>query len=146
MLKKDLADGLGISTTMVRKCARRGMPTDSVDAARLWRSRHLESIRTKDFRADGNIGRQRKRHIEPQPDRSAPLDRPGVGEAAMFDSAVIFAERHGLERFGPLLIALASVMSDEGHAASQLGAKTRPAWDQWDALDTAHERLLADAP
>jgi hypothetical protein len=37
-----LAVELGISRTMVYKAAARGMPVDSIDAARDWRRRHVE--------------------------------------------------------------------------------------------------------
>lgn len=51
MLKKDLADALGISAAMVSKLSKRGMPTDSVERARRWRKRHLEQGRVKGMRA-----------------------------------------------------------------------------------------------
>lgn len=43
----DLARELGISTSMVSRLAKRGMPTDSVERAARWRRRHLEPARTK---------------------------------------------------------------------------------------------------
>ena len=51
MLRKDLAQALGISAGMVTRLAKRGMPCDSVDSARRWRERHLEPARTKFNRA-----------------------------------------------------------------------------------------------
>ncbi len=53
MLKKELADALGISGPMVSKLAKRGMPTDSVERAQRWRKRHLEPGRLKTNRASG---------------------------------------------------------------------------------------------
>lgn len=52
MLKKDLAEQLGISAAMVSKLVKRGMPTDSVERARRWRRRHLEPGRVKGVRFD----------------------------------------------------------------------------------------------
>ena len=54
MLKKELADALGISGPMVSKLAKRGMPTDSVERAQRWRKRHLEPGRLKSNRAKGD--------------------------------------------------------------------------------------------
>ena len=53
MLKKELADALGISAPMVSKLAKRGMPTDTVERAQRWRKRHLEPGRLKTNRASG---------------------------------------------------------------------------------------------
>ena len=50
MLHKDLAKALGISGAMVSRLAKRGMPTDTVERAMRWRSRHLEPARTKAWR------------------------------------------------------------------------------------------------
>lgn len=47
MLKKDLAQALGISGAMVSKLAKRGMPTDSLERAQRWRKRHLEPGRVE---------------------------------------------------------------------------------------------------
>lgn len=47
MLKKELAQALGISAAMVSKLAKRGMPTDTVERAQRWRKRHLEPGRLK---------------------------------------------------------------------------------------------------
>jgi hypothetical protein len=52
MQLKDLAAGLGISAAMVTKLKKRGMPTDSVEAAAKWRRRHLEPARTKGMRME----------------------------------------------------------------------------------------------
>lgn len=51
MLKKDLAEALGISGAMVSKLAARGMPTHSIAAARHWRAANLSQGHTKQFRA-----------------------------------------------------------------------------------------------
>lgn len=52
MTKTELAGHLGISVSMVSRLAKRGMPTDTVERARRWRKRHLQTIRTKDHRID----------------------------------------------------------------------------------------------
>ena len=54
MLKKDLAEQLGISGAMVSRLAKRGMPTDSLERAQRWRRRHLEQGRMKGNRFDPN--------------------------------------------------------------------------------------------
>jgi hypothetical protein len=161
MLRKDLATALGISVQMVGRLKKRGMPVDSISSAQKWRNRNLQISRTREYRADGNSGKRisgRERRpagrvedadldIGQLDDRDL-LDRPGMGEATMFNSAAIFAERHGIERYGALLIHLAIVMSDEGHAVShEVGEVPEAVWDAWDGLDAAYERLQAkDAP
>lgn len=47
MLKKDLAEELGISPAMVTKLTKRGMPSDTPEAAREWRRRNLEPGKVK---------------------------------------------------------------------------------------------------
>lgn len=56
MLKKDLAAALDISLTMLRRLEARGMPVDSIEAAKRWRARNLETTRTKAYRFGGNTG------------------------------------------------------------------------------------------
>ncbi len=53
MLKKDLAQLLGVSESMVSRHAKQGMPTDSAERAKRWRKRHLEPGRVKGSRYDG---------------------------------------------------------------------------------------------
>ena len=67
MLKKELADALGISGPMVSKLAKRGMPTDSVERAQRWRKRHLEPGRIKSNRAKGDT---QKTPTPAQPNRA----------------------------------------------------------------------------
>lgn len=52
MMKKELAELLGISGSMVSKLAKRGMPVDSLERAQRWRKRHLEPGRVKGMRYD----------------------------------------------------------------------------------------------
>lgn len=52
MLKKELAQHLGVSESMVSRHAKQGMPTDSVERAQRWRKRHLEPGRVKGSRYD----------------------------------------------------------------------------------------------
>lgn len=52
MLKKELAQLLGVSESMVSRHAKKGMPTDSVERAQRWRRRHLEPGRIKGQRYD----------------------------------------------------------------------------------------------
>lgn len=50
MLKKELAEALGISPAAVTKLSKRGMPTDTLERAQRWRRRHLEPSRVKGVR------------------------------------------------------------------------------------------------
>jgi len=52
MNRKELADAIGISGAMVTKLARRGMPTDSIEGADVWRRENLEWTRAKGVRSD----------------------------------------------------------------------------------------------
>ncbi|QEA13777.1 helix-turn-helix domain-containing protein [Comamonas flocculans] len=52
MQKKELAELLGISASMVSRLAKRGMPTDTIERATRWRNRHLEPSRVKGNRPD----------------------------------------------------------------------------------------------
>ncbi len=54
MKQFELAQALGISTGMVSRLVKRGMPTDSVERAQRWRKRHLEPGRVKGSRFDPN--------------------------------------------------------------------------------------------
>lgn len=75
MLKKELAEALGISAAMVSKLAKRGMPTDSVERAQRWRRRHLEPGRVKGVRYE------RTRPAAPDPVQLA----EALGLAALSD-------------------------------------------------------------
>jgi phage terminase Nu1 subunit (DNA packaging protein) len=88
MLKKELAEALGISGAMVSKLSKRGMPTDSVERAMRWRRRHLEPGRIKsiprnpppdDGQVTGDVAAD-KRHDE---DRDAARTRREIAEANM---------------------------------------------------------------
>lgn len=59
MNKSRLARDLGISRTSVYKLEKRGMLTDSLEAALTW-WRSLLSVQTKDWRIDGNPGVKRQ--------------------------------------------------------------------------------------
>lgn len=52
MTKKELAQLLGISGSMVSKLSKIGMPTDTLERAQKWRKRHLEPGRMKGTRFD----------------------------------------------------------------------------------------------
>lgn len=52
MQQKELAALLDISTAMVSRLAKRGMPTDTLERAQRWRKRHLEPGRIKGSRFD----------------------------------------------------------------------------------------------
>ena len=50
MQQKQLAKLLGVSTSIVSRHAKRGMPTDTIERAEKWRKRHLEPGRIKGTR------------------------------------------------------------------------------------------------
>ncbi len=52
----DLAQHLGISRQMAYRHKARGMPTNSIEAAKEWRKRNLDFTQTKSWRIDGNPG------------------------------------------------------------------------------------------
>lgn len=52
MQQNELAKLLDISTAMVSRLAKRGMPTDTLERAQRWRKRHLEPGRVKGTRFD----------------------------------------------------------------------------------------------
>jgi transcriptional regulator with XRE-family HTH domain len=48
--QNDLAAAIGISASMLSRLKKRGMPVDSLPAARAWRKRHLNTSLTKPYR------------------------------------------------------------------------------------------------
>lgn len=152
MRRNDLASALGISAEMVRRLAKRGMPTDSAEGAKRWRAQNLDLLRTKQYRAGGNTGKR----YEPKPkpvvpptsawDAASPI--PGVAEANMHASAALFAVRFGIERFGPLLVHLGCVMSDDGHDVQTLALSRNAdpypdiADHVWEAISDEYFRML----
>lgn len=119
MLKKDLAEALGITPQMVRKLELRGMPMDTVESARQWRSRHLELTRTKRYRADGNTGLPYKPVAPRQVQAPRPVAGEGVAEFELYRAAASFAVQFGLARFGPLMVHIGCSMTDAGSDAMQ---------------------------
>ena len=65
-----LAELLGIAKSAVSAQAKRGMPTDSLEAAQLWRTQHLDPARKKGARLDA--------HYQP----SRPAQRPQPAPAS----------------------------------------------------------------
>jgi predicted transcriptional regulator len=60
LTQAELGELLGISQQMVSRLKSLGMPTDSAEAARAWRARHLDSRLTVDYRLQRQ--RRRRRH------------------------------------------------------------------------------------
>lgn len=71
MLKKELAQLLGVSESMVSRHAKQGMPTDSVERAQRWRKRHLEPGRVKGQRYDPKAKAATTTKAAPAPDLGA---------------------------------------------------------------------------
>lgn len=88
MLKKELAEALGISAAMVSKLAKRGMPTDSVERAQRWRRRHLEPGRVKGVRYE----RTRQPALDPVQQVEA-LGRAALGDFKTHEAALRAALR-----------------------------------------------------
>lgn len=72
MKMTELGRFLGISTAQVSRLAKRGMPTDSVDAARRWRQINLDSVRQREIPgnkvthgAEFDLMRRRLEYLEP---------------------------------------------------------------------------------
>lgn len=58
MKMKELCYALGISEAMGYRLKKDGMPTYSIEAAEKWRANHLDTLRTKNHRSDGNTGKK----------------------------------------------------------------------------------------
>lgn len=58
MKMKELCYALGISEAMGYRLKKDGMPTYSIEAAEKWRAKHLDTLRTKNHRSDGNTGKK----------------------------------------------------------------------------------------
>lgn len=131
MLRKDLAAALGISGSMVSRLGKRGMPTHDVASARRWRDRHLEPGRMKGMRLEPPK--------PPSPPPSAPrvfdTDVSNVAEA--FISLAKFVAAQGIDRYGQMLVHLATVMNDLDHERLHRWRDEVPqeVWDAWDRLD-----------
>ncbi|NJD24072.1 MAG: hypothetical protein FIB06_01565 [Betaproteobacteria bacterium] len=73
MTLNQLAESLGLSLSTIKKHKKRGMPTNSVEAAAEWRDRHLSTLSRKEYRIDGNPG---KSDTLPPAARMAPRELP----------------------------------------------------------------------
>lgn len=60
MKKTQLARDLGISRQIVYRLRDKGMPVDSLEAARDWRKRHINVFMSKDGRIDDNSGTKKQ--------------------------------------------------------------------------------------
>lgn len=90
MLQKELATALGISSAMVSRLAKRGMPTDSIERATRWRKRHLEPGRVKGQRVDTIPPTITK--PSPVPQKPSLLD--GLITALQGQAASLVSQRH----------------------------------------------------
>lgn len=75
---KDIAQALGISVVMGYRLRKRGMPIDSVEAARRWRDKNLDPCRRKEWRVDGNLGGCGDKREIPSPSPRTPAPQGGV--------------------------------------------------------------------
>jgi hypothetical protein len=64
LTKIELARLLDISDRQVRKLAKLGMPTNSLEAAQSWRSSRMDATQAKGNRIDGNPGKKAKQQPE----------------------------------------------------------------------------------
>lgn len=125
MLRKDLAEALGLSAASITKQAKRGMPTHDVEAARRWRERHLEIARRKS--------------PPPAAQTQAPSDTPRPQPAAAHDAGQaleharqiidLAAELLAAGRLQPMLGAVrAALRAVPAHARHEL-LLPMPLWD-----------------
>ncbi len=77
MQQNELAKLLDISTAMVSRLAKRGMPTDTLERAQRWRKRHLEPGRVKGARFDP---KRKATPTAPTPSTPAPAAAALAGE------------------------------------------------------------------
>lgn len=135
MLKKDLAEGLGVSAAMVSKLAARGMPTDSLGAARAWRDRNLEQARRKEFRAKLP---QRK------PAAAGGMD---PGEAALQHAEAIgrvAARMLAAGSFGEIRVELQAAMAAVPQPIRHRLQLDEPLWSE--LVREVHDELEAEKP
>lgn len=103
-----LAELLGISRSSCSALARRGMPTDSLEAAQAWRERNLDPVRRKEG--------QRQR--DPAPTAGQPGDLPESFDQARTRDKIAEAnmrEMAAAKRRGEL-IEVAAVLAELGRA------------------------------
>jgi hypothetical protein len=91
MQQNELAKLLDISTAMVSRLAKRGMPTDTLERAQRWRKRHLEPGRVKGARFDP---KRKATPTAPTPSTPAPAVAELAGELlAEVEAAALYLER-----------------------------------------------------
>lgn len=95
MQQNELAKLLDISTAMVSRLAKRGMPTDTLEHAQRWRKRHLEPGRIKSARFNPTQATKPTAPKPATPDKAAAAV-PGVS-VADFEAAVADVEAAGAE-------------------------------------------------
>jgi hypothetical protein len=78
MTGQELAKALGISGAMVSRLLRRGMPSDSVEAAERWRKKKLEWTRTKTVRGGAPDSAPALPPAAPATQPDVPLRAPGA--------------------------------------------------------------------
>lgn len=83
MKMRELSYALGISESMAYRLKKHGMPTHSIEAAEKWRGVHLDPMKTKQHRSDGNTGRKASAPKPPTaPGTTTVLNTPVVPGAA----------------------------------------------------------------
>lgn len=96
MQKKELAQLLGISASMVSRLAKRGMPTDTLERAQRWRKRHLEPGMVKGSR----MGTEAPPPLAtPAPATPTPME-PGI-DPAHYRAAIELAGQHLARNLSP---------------------------------------------
>lgn len=142
MQRKHLAAALNISTSMVCRLAKRGMPTDDVERAERWRKRHLEAGRVKGSRFDPPpraCELRPKQSVTPEPSDVA--DRELDMADAVECLALVAAGPRGAGDYVPALAHLIFLMSDAQYLRVSATGCLSP--DLWDMIDA---RVQADFP
>lgn len=106
MMKKELAQLLGISGSMVSKLAKIGMPTDTLERAQRWRKRHLDPGRMKGTRFDPD--KIRPTVLRPKP-AALPQSEAVVRAIAMLNIAAVAHEAG--QTIAPMVSTLRAALS-----------------------------------
>lgn len=137
MLKKDLAQALGISASMVTRLAKQGMPVDTVEHARRWRKRHLEPGRIKGSRFDPAAA-----DAAPRPDPAATLHELAAAADLLLLGAMAFDDAPAIaEAVAPLRAALRQLPDG---ARPRLSLRCWLALVDWVLIDASPARTSAD--
>lgn len=147
LTQEQLGARLGISQSLVARLAKRGMPTDSVAAARKWRAANLDPTRGGRHPAgDDSMHEWRKRKVAAEArllERRADVGPQGTAEIAAFERGArrLFVASQGvLDALHPRLLERTDKVCPPSHPQyaelfADLHRVLRNAWaDHWVAV------------